>query len=75
MNAIILAAGIGSRIGTMGESTPKCLLSVAGEPLLVHQVRKLRSSGIENITAVVGGQGVQSMERFGELDKRSSFDS
>ena len=57
MNAIILAAGIGSRIGTIGASTPKCLLSVAGEPLLVHQVRKLKSSGIENITAVVGGQG------------------
>ena len=36
MKAIILAAGRGSRMGGLTEAKPKCLVELAGQPLLAH---------------------------------------
>jgi len=52
MKAIILAAGIGSRLGY---PLPKGLLEMpSGESILARQVRILKSEGISDITIVVG---------------------
>jgi L-glutamine-phosphate cytidylyltransferase len=56
MRGIILAAGKGSRLnGTAGES-PKCLVELGGQTLVVRQIEALRGAGIEDITVVVGCQ-------------------
>jgi choline kinase len=52
--AIILAAGRGSRMGEMTSTQPKCLTLLAGKPLLQWQVEALRSAGMQSIT-VIGG--------------------
>ncbi len=59
MKAIILAAGIGSRLGEIGKNTPKCLIEIAGKTLLERQIEILNSSGIqsEDILVVIGSQG------------------
>jgi NDP-sugar pyrophosphorylase family protein len=49
MNAMILAAGRGTRLGALGRSTPKILVEVDGEPLLARQIRYLRQGGVERI--------------------------
>ena len=54
MNVVLLAAGLGSRLGTLTRDLPKALISVAGKPLLLHAVSfaaRLRPTRI----IVVGG--------------------
>lgn len=49
MNAIILAAGVGTRLRPLTDTMPKPMLPIAGEPLLVHTLRWLRRAGIQQI--------------------------
>jgi mannose-1-phosphate guanylyltransferase len=44
MDALLLAAGRGSRLGALTESTPKCLVSIAGRPLLDYWLEQLDGS-------------------------------
>jgi len=52
--AIILAAGRGSRIHSQVSEFPKCLLRVGGNTLLDHQLSSLFAAGIEDVSVVVG---------------------
>lgn len=54
MNAIILAAGKGNRLGPICSDNPKCLVDIDGVSLIERQIRALRELGIHDITAVVG---------------------
>ena len=54
MNAIILAAGRGTRMGYITHDKPKCLLKVDEKTILQHQIETLNECGIEGITVVVG---------------------
>ena len=52
--AVLLAAGRGTRLGSLSEQTPKCLLPVNGRALLDHQLDALSAAGIDDITIVAG---------------------
>ncbi len=54
MRALILAAGRGSRMGSLGADRPKCLIELAGRPLLERQIGALRRGGAEDIGVVRG---------------------
>lgn len=55
MNAgIILAAGRGSRMKELTAQKPKCLLRLAGKPLLSWQVNSLREAGVDRLLVVRG---------------------
>ncbi|MEK6953192.1 MAG: phosphocholine cytidylyltransferase family protein, partial [Nanoarchaeota archaeon] len=54
MKAIILAAGMGTRLGKYTENLPKGMLNFAGKSLIERQVETLRSCGIEDISIVTG---------------------
>jgi NDP-sugar pyrophosphorylase family protein len=49
MNAMILAAGRGTRLGSVGLATPKVLVTVAGETLLERQLRYLSAQGCDRV--------------------------
>ncbi len=49
MKAFILAAGRGERLRPLSLHTPKPLLPLAGEPLIVHHIKRLASAGITDI--------------------------
>ncbi len=57
--AIILAAGRGSRLGPATDGTPKCMLEVGGSTLLDHHTRVLRDLGINRICVVTGHESNQ----------------
>lgn len=54
MRAVLLSAGQGSRLLPLTEERPKCLLPVAGRPLIEWQVRELARCGIDDVAVVVG---------------------
>jgi L-glutamine-phosphate cytidylyltransferase len=54
MKAIILAAGVGGRLSPLTDHKPKCLVELAGIPLLCRQINTLRGAGITDITVVAG---------------------
>lgn len=56
MQAIIMAAGRGSRLGSMTEAQPKCLLEIHGKKLLDINLAILHKYGIWDITIVTGYQ-------------------
>ena len=49
MRAIILAAGMGTRLRPITLTTPKSLIEVAGTSLIERQIEFLRAKGIEDI--------------------------
>jgi len=53
----VLAGGLATRLRPATEKIPKALLSVAGEPFLVHQLRLLHSVGFRRILLCVGYLG------------------
>ena len=65
MQAIILAAGRGSRLGSMTEYQPKPLAKLAGKPLIEWQLASLASSGID-LVHVVSGYCGDALQRYGD---------
>lgn len=54
MQAIILAAGMGTRIPQYTQAMPKCMIKINGKPMLEHTVEALRECGISKITIGLG---------------------
>ncbi len=54
MNAIILAAGMGTRLRPITNNTPKALVRVNGEPIIERQIKYLKEIGVKEIIIVTG---------------------
>ncbi|MGB3739713.1 MAG: NTP transferase domain-containing protein, partial [Pontixanthobacter sp.] len=55
--AVVLAAGYGSRLAKDG--TPKPLVTVGGAPLIEHAVRQCAAAGARDIVVVTGHDAVR----------------
>jgi choline kinase len=64
--AIILAAGVGSRLRPLTDDRPKCLLEVGQRTILDHQVGTLHRYGIDDLIVVVGYCGDQIRRHLGD---------
>ena len=51
--AMIFAAGLGTRLKPLTDTMPKALVKVGGQPLLWHVVQKLKAAGYERIVVNV----------------------
>ena len=50
---MLFAAGLGTRLKPLTDTMPKALVPVAGQPLLLHVVMKLKAAGFERIVVNV----------------------
>lgn len=56
MRAIIIAAGMGNRMGELTRHRPKCLLPVLNTTLLGNTLSHFKQHGIDEVTLIVGHQ-------------------
>ena len=54
MKGIIVAAGIGSRLGELTKNTPKSLIDINGQSILERQISVFKKLGISDITVIIG---------------------
>ncbi|MCF6245488.1 MAG: nucleotidyltransferase family protein [Sulfurovum sp.] len=66
MKAMILAAGLGSRMRPLTDVTPKPLLKVGGIPLIVWHLEKLAHQGIIDIVINIAHLGYQIPDTLGD---------
>ena len=66
MKAMVLAAGLGTRMRPLTDHMPKPLLPVAGRPLLEHHLLRLAAAGFREVVINHAWLGAQIEARFGD---------
>lgn len=66
MKAMILAAGLGTRMRPLTDKTPKPLLKVGGIPLIVWHIERLAHDGFTEIIINIAHLGYQISETLGD---------
>lgn len=66
MQAVILAAGFGSRLKPLTGGTAKPLLEVGGRPLILHQLEALADQGVGPVLVIVGHQADEVQKVIGD---------
>jgi MurNAc alpha-1-phosphate uridylyltransferase len=64
--AVILAAGLGTRLKWLTNQRPKALMRVAGEPAIGHVIRRLVAQGIREIAVNIHHHADQLLEYLGD---------
>ncbi len=65
MKGLILSAGMGTRLHPLTRTRPKCMVHVAGRPMMEYQLDSLRRAGVEQCIIVVGYMAESVCRYFG----------
>jgi len=76
---VILAGGLATRLGDIARTQPKCMVDVAGQPFLFHQLQLLHAQGVRQAIICLGHLGEQVVQAVGHgsafgLEIQYSFD-
>ena len=66
MQAIILAAGMGKRLGEYTKNNTKCMVPVNGTPLIDRVMRQLSQLSLNRVVVVIGYQGEHVRQHLGD---------
>lgn len=64
--ALLLAAGMGSRLSPLTDSTAKCLVGLSGIPILERLMRTLNEHGFRRLVVVVGHESDSIQDYLGD---------
>jgi dTDP-glucose pyrophosphorylase len=70
--AVVLAAGRGTRLGSLTEQVPKAMVEIGNKPILERIVDDIVASGLREIVFVIGHLGDIIRSHFGERDSRGA---
>ena len=62
--AVIMAGGLGSRLGSLTQNTPKPLLPIGGKPVIARIAEQLKKHGIDEIFVSINYKGSQIKNWF-----------
>lgn len=66
MQAVVLAAGKGTRLRPLTDDKPKGMVEVDGKPILTHCFQQVVDLGAEELVVVVGYEKEQIIEHYGD---------
>ena len=66
MDAVVLAAGEGTRLRPLTEDKPKGMVEVDGKPILTHCFEQLVELGADSLVVVVGYKKEQIIQHYGD---------
>lgn len=66
MKAMILAAGLGTRMRPLTDHCPKPLLPVGGNPLIAHHLARLAEAGIREVVINISYRAEQIIDALGD---------
>ena len=66
MQAVLLAAGCGKRMGTALNGRPKCLADIGGETLIERQLKTLKDLEIDRVCVVLGYRQEEFLPLIGD---------
>jgi NDP-sugar pyrophosphorylase family protein len=76
MKAMILAAGVGSRLRPLTDEIPKALLDVGGVPMIERAIRRLKAAGVTEVVVNLfhlGDRIVEFLASQGDFGLRIEF--
>ncbi len=76
MKAMVLAAGVGSRLRPLTDEIPKALLDVGGAPMIERVIRRLQSAGVNELVVNLfhlGDRIVEFLASKGDFGLRIEF--
>lgn len=71
MKTVIMAGGKGTRISCVANDIPKPMISIAGKPILEHEIECLREQGFTDIVLTVSHLGNIIVDYFGDGSGKS----
>jgi NDP-sugar pyrophosphorylase family protein len=66
MQAVIIAGGLGTRLGKLTANQPKSLIPILGRPFIEYQFDFLKKSGVIDVVLCLGYQGQQIADYCGD---------
>jgi mannose-1-phosphate guanylyltransferase len=66
IKAMLLAAGLGTRLRPLTDNLPKCMVLMAGKPVLQHNVEWLRSEGVVDLVVNLHHCPESVVDHFGD---------
>ena len=73
MEALVLAGGLGTRLGPLTKSIPKPMLPVGGRPFLEWQLEFLAEQGVRRFILSVGYLGEKIRAHFGDAFRKAEI--
>ncbi|MDE2141602.1 MAG: nucleotidyltransferase family protein [Elusimicrobia bacterium] len=70
MKALILAAGVGSRLGSLTDEIPKALIPVGGVPMLERNLVRLKGAGVKSFVVNAHHHAQKVADFCSELSRR-----
>src|SRR5690554_2877730 len=68
MQAMILAAGLGRRLGHLTQDNTKCMIKVNGVPLIDRMLAQIDQRKFKRVVIVIGYEGQKLVDHIGTLN-------